>query len=685
MMNLESVELKSNIGSLRGIGPKKEKIFNESGINTIEDFIYFFPRSYQDRREITKIKDLKPGADSLIVAKVLTKKAPNNFRKNSPLSLLVSDDSGAIEIVFFNGRFLSKLFDLNIEYSFFGRISENYARFQMIHPEFSKAGSPEDIRGIIPIYPRIPGISQKEIRRMQKELSHLYSEVDDWIPEDLAAENRLADMEFALKNMHFPTDGKKVLAAKFRMVFSELLVLETGLQYMRKGEQRINEGISFDCSNSEEFIRGLDFDLTEGQKEAWEKIRNDLEGRQRMNRLLQGDVGSGKTVVAELAMYAACNSGYQSVIMAPTEILAKQHLETFTRDFDSYGIKPKLLISSMDRKEKKEVIEGLADGSVSMLIATHAVLQENVRFKKLGLVITDEQHRFGVNQRRKLYEKGEGVNVLVMTATPIPRTLAVILYGDLDSSQIRTMPKGRKPVKTTLSHKEDRNKVYTFAAEKIKEGRQVYVVAPLIDDSESIEAVSATKLFDELKAKFSDSKVELIHGAMKQESKDMVMQDFSEGLIDVLVSTVVIEVGINVPNATVMIIENSERFGLAQLHQLRGRVGRGSEESFCFLISDSENDIAIKRGEIMCSTNDGFEIAEKDLELRGPGELFGTKQHGIPELLLSDLVKHIDVLEKAQQAAKQLLDRDPGLDMPENSGVRERVKSMFGEDLSLSL
>lgn len=680
------IELSSPIGSIRGIGPKKEKIFNEHGLTTIEDLIYFFPRAYQDRREITEIKNLKPGAEALVVAKVLSKKSPTGFyRKNSPLSLLVGDDSGAIEIVFFNGRFLSKLFEINTEYTFYGKVSQNFARLQMIHPEFSKAGAPDDIRGIIPIYPKIPGISQKEIRRIEQELSLLYDEVPDWIPADLTEEYRLADIKYSLTNLHFPTDGRKVLAAKFRMVFSELLVMETGLQYIRRGEEDVKESISFSPDAGDEFMKGLGFELTEDQLKAWEKIKEDLRSPKRMNRLLQGDVGSGKTVIAEMAMYAAYKAGYQSVIMAPTEILAKQHLETFTKDFEKYGVTPRLLISSMPAKEKKEVLSGLEDGSIGLLIATHAVIQERVKFRNLGLVITDEQHRFGVNQRRKLSEKGEGTNVLVMTATPIPRTLAVILYGDLDSSQIRTMPKGRKPVKTSHTNKEGRAEVYSFAKERIKEGRQVYVVAPLIDDSENVDALSAKKLFEELSQKFSGYRVELIHGAMKQEEKDEVMEAFSSGKVDVLVSTVVIEVGINVPNATVMIIENAERFGLAQLHQLRGRVGRGSEESYCFLISDSENDVAIKRQEIMCSTNDGFEIAEEDMELRGPGEIFGTKQHGIPELILSDLVKHIDVLEKAQKAAKEILDRDPGLQDEEHQGLRHRVEKTFGEELSLLL
>ena len=680
------LELFSSIGSRRGIGPNKEKIFNAQGLMTVEDLINYFPRSYQDRRLITRISDLKPGEEALITAKVLTKKAPTNYyRKNSPLSLLVGDDTGAIEVVFFNGRFLSKLFDQNVEYTFYGKVSQNYARFQMIHPEFSRTGAPDDIRGIIPIYPKINGVSQKEIRRIEQELSPLYDDIPEWIPGKVVKDYRLADIKFALSNLHFPTDGKKVLAAKFRMVFSELLVMETGLQFMRKGEQDIRDAIVISGDGGDSLMKDLPFELTEDQLKAWKSIRDDLESSKRMNRLLQGDVGSGKTVIAEMAMLSSVRSGYQSVIMAPTEILAKQHLETFSRDFKKYGITPKLLISSMPAKEKKEILQGLKDGSVEILIATHAVLQENVKFDKLGLVVTDEQHRFGVNQRRKLSEKGEGVNVLVMTATPIPRTLAVILYGDLDSSQIRSMPKGRKPVKTTHTSSEGRERVYEFARGKIKEGRQIYVVAPLIDDSDSIDAHSAKKLFEELQSKFKGFRVQLVHGAMKQDEKDLVMQDFSEGLVDVLVSTVVIEVGINVPNASVMIIENAERFGLAQLHQLRGRVGRGSEESFCFLISDSDSEVAVKRQEIMCSTNDGFEIAERDMELRGPGEIFGTKQHGIPELILSDLVKHIDVLEKAQIAAKEILESDPALKDEENRALRAKVENTFGEDLSLLL
>ena len=682
---MNMIDPREPISTLKGVGPKKQTILNDFGIHTVEDFLYLFPRKYQDRRNVTKIKDVSFGEHALVTARVLVKKTPNFYRKNSPLSLMVEDETGTMEVVFFNGRFLSNLFNQGMEYSFYGKVTENFGRPQMIHPEFSKSGGKDDIRGIIPVYPNIQGFSQKEIRRIQGELRESYPALEEWLPKKTMEEYRLADLIFSMSNLHFPTEGRNVLAAKYRMVFSEFLIMETGLMAMKRGEGGVKEAISFSCEWGDRFASNLAFDLTSGQRDAWERIKSDLEGSHRMNRLLQGDVGSGKTVVAEMAMLSCAKSGYQSVIMAPTEVLAKQHLETFGRDMAPYGIEPKLLISSMDPKEKRKTIEGLASGEHEMLIATHAVLQDNIKFKNLGLVITDEQHRFGVNQRKKLSDKGEGANVLVMTATPIPRTLAVILYGDMDTSQIRTMPEGRKPVQTIALGKEDRASAYNFARNQLREGRQIYVVAPLIEDSESIDALSATGLYNELKETFGGYKVALVHGAMKQDEKDEIMEAFSKGDIHVLVSTVVIEVGINVPNATVMIIENSERFGLAQLHQLRGRVGRGSHESYCYLLSDNDSEIALKRREIMCKTNDGFEIAEEDMALRGPGEIFGVRQHGAMQPMLSDMVKHIDVLENAQNAAKDILDVDPRLEMPENQKLKDRVTKMFGEELDLLL
>ncbi len=680
------MELKDKITTLKGIGPKKAEFLSKYGLENLEDFLYFFPRKYEDRRTETKIVGLEPGKDALFAGTVISKKYSGNpYKKNTPLTLLVSDDTGVIQVIFFQGRYIEKLFRINESYSFYGRITSNYDRLQCVHPEFHKEGDSADVRGILPVYPVIAGISQNEVRKIQLQLKGLYPKLKEWLPEPVVEKYRLAGPAYAIENIHFPTDGRQVLSSKYRLIFDELLTLETGLFYIKNDMGRYRDGISIPTDTTEAFISGLPFQLTEGQLEAWKDISRDLESEKAMSRLVQGDVGSGKTVVAEMAMYAAARAGYQSVMMAPTEILAKQHGTSLKADFAPFGINVGLLYSSMKAAEKREVLAKLESGEIDILVGTHAVIQPDVTFHNLGLVITDEQHRFGVNQRRLLTQKGANPNVLVMTATPIPRTLAVILYGDLDISQIRTMPEGRKPIKTTLSDLEHRQGVYDFVKEQLYEGRQAYVVAPLIEESEKVDAKSAEELYEELKEKLKPFAVALIHGAMKQDEKDHVMTSFAAGEIQVLVSTVVIEVGINVPNATVMVIENSERFGLAQLHQLRGRVGRGSRQSYCFLISQSESEVAKERNGIMCRTNDGFEIAEADLKLRGPGEIFGTRQHGLPELHISDLVRHGDVLEKAKDAAKEILSEDPELESAAYATLKKRIKKMFGEEIKLEL
>ena len=680
------MNLNDSVSSLKGIGPKKAEIFSKNNIYILEDLLNLFPRKYEDRRQESRIADLRPGGESLISGRVLSRRYSGNpYKKNTPLTLLVSDETGTIEILFFQGRYIANLFNVNQEYSFYGRVSENFDRKQMIHPEFYRKGDPNDIRGIIPVYPQIGGISQNELRKMQLQLKELYGQVEEWLPEEIVSQNRLASPSYAIENIHFPKDGKQVLESKFRLVFDELLTLETGLFYIKNEVRKDAGGIVIDGSCTDEFVRDLPFALTEGQKSVWEDIKRDLSTEKVMNRLVQGDVGSGKTVVAEIAMFAAAKNGYQSVMMAPTEILAKQHWNTLSADFEKYGISVGLLCSSMKASEKRETLRRLADGEIQILAGTHAVVQPDVKFKNLGMVITDEQHRFGVNQRSLLTKKGENPNILVMTATPIPRTLAVIIYGDLDISQIRTMPRGRRPIKTVQADMESRNRVYDFVKKQLQEKKQAYVVAPLIEESEKIDAKSAEELQKELSHKLRGYRVALLHGAMKQEEKDFIMGEFSDGNIDVLVSTVVIEVGINVPNAAVMVIENCERFGLAQLHQLRGRVGRSSGQSYCFLICHNETDVAKERNKNLCESNDGFEIAEADLKLRGPGELFGTRQHGLPEMHISDLVRHGDVLEKAKNTAKSIIDRDPNLTDQKFQKLKSRIRKMFGEDIKLEL
>lgn len=679
------MQINDSISVLKGVGPKKVEIFHDIGIKTIEDLALYFPKSYEDRRTVTPISELKAGSDFLIQARLVNKRmGANRFNKKTPLVLNVSDDSGMLEVVFFNGYFLNKLFDIGKEYVFYGRVTENLDRLQIVHPEFTIAGSNDDVREIIPVYSLRQGLSQKEMRRMQRDIKVVYSSIKEWIPEDIVEKNKLASLDFAISNMHFPSNAKKVLQSRYRLVFDELFTLETGLMYMKSDDIDVT-GISIDVSKGDEFISKLPFELTSGQRESWNEIKDDLQKPKKMNRLLQGDVGSGKTIIAEAAMLSAAASGFQSVIMAPTELLARQHFDTFVKDLSDHEISPVILISYMKASDKRMAMESISSGKAKVIIATHAVLEENIVFKNLGLVITDEQHRFGVNQRRKLSGKGEGVNILVMTATPIPRTIAAILYGDLDISQIRTMPKGRKGIHTYKCSQGERNRVFNFVEKEMKEGRQAYVVAPLIEDSESIDAKSANAIFDELQDRFDDFNIKLVHGAMKSADKDKIMQDFASGKVNLLVSTTVIEVGINVPNASVMVIENAERFGLAQLHQLRGRVGRGSDDAYCFLMCYTDSELANARMDIMTGSMSGFDIAEEDLKLRGPGEIFGTRQHGLPQLKISDLLMHRDVLEAAMNSARELIERDSKLEKPESVMVKQKVKKMFGSDISIDL
>lgn len=680
------MDLKDEITTLKGIGPKKGQLLSEHGIDTIEDLIEWFPRRYEDRRRDTSIGDVKQGKDYLVCGKVISRRQSGNpYNKRSPLSLLVSDETGMIEIVFFNGRYLSGAFNVNSRYSFYGRVSENMGRMQMIHPEFHKYGEKDDIRGIIPVYPAIEGISQNEMRKLQAQVSPAIANVKEWLPESIVTEYKLADPVFALRNIHFPKESRYVLMSRFRLVFDELLTLETGLIYVKNGNALNKKGIEIKTDRAEEFISNIGFQLTSGQERVWDQVAGDLESAGVMNRLIQGDVGSGKTAIAEIAMYVTVCSGYQAVMMAPTEILAKQHYVTLTEAFKAYKLNIGLLCGSMKPAEKEAVLDKLQAGEIDILVGTHAIIQPGVKFHRLALVITDEQHRFGVEQRHRLSEKGNDPNIMVMTATPIPRTLAVILYGELDISVIDTMPVGRKPIKTIAAHQEDRGLVYDKVRKELEKGKQAYVVAPLIDESEKIDAKSASELFAELQKLFKTYKVGLIHGGLPQEQKDAAMDSFVRGDIDVLVSTVVIEIGINVQNATVMVIENCERFGLAQLHQLRGRVGRGQDQSYCYLILNNDTDIATERVKIMCESTDGFQIAEEDLRLRGPGEIFGTRQHGLPEMRISDIVRHADVLEKAKNAANSLLAADPDLRSTDNAELRNRIEKMFGGDIRLEI
>ena len=679
------MDLRESVTSLKGVGPKKAEALKKLGISTMEDLVFFLPRSYEDRRNRVDISDAAEDQNSVVTGEV---KLVVNDRyrggRKQMLRLLVEDGTGSMEVVFFNAKYLQHSFRTGRKYTFFGKVTRNFGKMQMIHPEFSDADGMED--GILPVYPLTKGISQREMRTWQKSLKRAYSMAEDILSSEAVERNRLCSLSYALENVHFPQEKQKLLEAKYRLIFDELLILQTGLFMARQNVTDGRNGIAFSPeADTGRYIESLPYPLTGAQQRCVEEIERDLESSTAMNRLVQGDVGCGKTAVAEIAMYKAVKSGYQAVLMAPTEILAAQHFDGISRAFEAHGIRTAFLTGSLKAAQKREVLEQIATGEAQVIIGTHAVIQPDVEFSRLGLVITDEQHRFGVRQRVKLREKGENPNVLVMTATPIPRTLSVILYGDLDVSIIDELPPGRQQTVTRCLKSEKRGECYDFVEQQLKQGRQAYVVTPLIEESETLDAKSAEQVAAELEKRFRGYSVELIHGVMSQDEKDRIMESFSRGETDVLVATVVIEVGINVPNATVIVIENSERFGLAQLHQLRGRVGRGSHRSYCFLILDGGSEIAEKRGQIMEASSDGFFIAEEDLKLRGPGEIFGTRQHGLPDLAITDLSKHMKILEQAKEEAKAMLADDPALDAPEHSAFRRRITKLFGEDLTLDL
>lgn len=668
------ISYNDSIASLPGVGPKKTLLFEKMGIKTIEDLLNYYPIAYQDRRVPKPIDQALENENILIRGRVISVAGnlPGKGRRQV-LRLTVDDNTGKMEVVFFNAFYLKKSIKKDGEYCFYGHVTKNGSRLQMVQPEFVEAE--KHIPKILPVYSCVRGISQNEMRKHISALTEM--ELPEFLPDQLVEERRLCPVSYMTKNIHFPEDRGHLKVARYRRVYEDLFLLQLGMEMMRGKE---SQGIVMEA-DYQPFISQFPFEFTQAQKKAVSDIMENMESGKAMNRLLQGDVGSGKTAVAATALYKACKSGYQAAFMAPTEILAKQHFDGLKDNFKRAGLKTVLLSGGLKAKEKRETLELIKSGEANIVIGTHALIQKGVEYKNLGLVVTDEQHRFGVNQRVLLSEKGQNPHILVMTATPIPRTLAVILYGDLDVSVIDQLPAGRKEIVTKEISVKQRKGLYEEILLQIKDGRQAYVVAPLIEDSEILDnVVSVESLYEELLEMFYDEdiKIDMIHGAMKQEEKDEKMLKFKDRETDILVATVVIEVGINVPNATVMVIENSERFGLSQLHQLRGRVGRGEHQSYCYLINKSKGDIAKKRMEIMCQSTDGFYISEKDMELRGPGEVFGTRQHGIPDDKLLSAVKHMDILEIAKKDAKNYVNSC-------NDDLQYRVEKMFGEHLMFNL
>lgn len=647
---------------LKGVGEKRAALFAKKDLYTVGDLLYFFPRSHEDRSEIKKIGDCIDDETVCVLAQVYTAPLTRYVRKNMSItSMLVFDETGMMNMVWYNNKYIKNNFNQGEKFYFYGKVSHSkQGRLQMTTPTYEKEGIERFMGKIIPLYPLTQNLSQKVVQSAMELALTEAGQLEEYIPAHLREQYKLAEINFAMRNIHFPTDFESYSIARERFVFEELLVLQLALS-ARKDKNAVRDGYVFeDLKCIRDFTATLPFEPTNAQKRTINEICRDCRSGKQMNRLVQGDVGSGKTAVAAAAIYMAVKNGCQAAMMAPTEILAGQHMDSLSEMFKEHGIKTVLLTGSMRAKEKREVLAMIASGEAQVVVGTHAIIQDNVEFKKLGFVVADEQHRFGVEQRAKLMAKGKDPHMLIMSATPIPRTLALILYGDLDISIIDELPPGRKPVKTYSVGENMRKRVYDFIHKNITDGMQAYVVCPLVAETENSDLKNAEELAERLAQSYPDINVGLMHGKMKAKDKDSVMEEFVSGKVQLLVATTVIEVGVNVPNANIMAIENAERFGLSQLHQLRGRVGRGGEQAHCILITDAANDITKKRMETMCISNDGFYISEQDLRLRGPGDFFGTRQHGLPDMKIANLFDDRDILKRSQEAAKQLLDE--GLD-----------------------
>ena len=680
------LDLNKDVKYVKTVGPNRVKLLNKLNIYTLKDLITYFPRDYEDRSKPKNLCECVDGEEVLIEAMATDRINEMHKGKMTISRLVVKDQTGTCFITWFNQGYLRDKFQAGRMYRFFGKISNRNGRLEMNSPVYDEIDKSKNTGRIIPIYPLTYELKQNTLRKiMENGLAEVKGMLPETLPEYIMKENNLWDINNTIERIHFPVELSDFNKARERLVFEELLTMQLALLKLKNNHEQNTNGIQFDKNvKMSDVINELPFKLTKAQLRVLDEIDTDMESNKSMNRLLQGDVGSGKTVVAMIAAYKAVKSGYQAAIMAPTAILASQHLESFKGILDKFGIRCELLISSITKKKKEEILHKLQEGEIDILIGTHAILEENVVFKKLGLVVTDEQHRFGVKQRGKIAAKGERPDVIAMSATPIPRTLALILYGDLDISIIDELPPNRKKIETYAVRKNMEERVNAFIRKQINEGRQAYIVCPLVEENEEMDLKSVIELAEKYKKEiFREYKVEYLHGKMKAKEKDEIMQRFKDGEIKILIATTVIEVGVNVPNASIMVVENAERFGLAQLHQLRGRVGRGEYQSYCILKYEGNGETVRQRMKVMCDTNDGFIISEKDLELRGSGDFFGTEQHGLPEFKIANLFEDIGILKKAQKIAINIMEDDPLLEKEKNKKLNELVKDKFGSRIEM--
>ena len=668
------------IESIKGVGDKVGEKLRKLGIETIADMLMHYPKEYEDRRKINLLEECELEVSQNILVTVCSK--PQVMKKGSKIlvSFRVKDSTSSIMVTYFGQPYLKNQFELGGKYILYGKIKHKYGQLEMDSPEYQRVRNEDELRTvakITPIYPSTKGLSQKVIRTLiQKSIEEAVEDVKETLPEYIIEQYSLMSKKDAIRNIHFPAQPEMFIAARKRLVFEELFLLQLSLYQLKADFATKLIGMSHKITPQlKEFMETLPFELTNAQKRVMREITSDLKSNYAMNRLVQGDVGSGKTVIAAISLFMAVKDGFQGVLMAPTEVLALQHYE-FLRDImEPFGVRVAALTGSTTAKQKRELLDGLYREEIKVVVGTHALIEDNVIIPKLGLVITDEQHRFGVRQRLKLSQKGMIPDVMVMTATPIPRTLALILYGDMDISIIDELPPGRYPIKTNAVDSAYHPRIYRFIMKQIQENRQCYIICPMVEENEKLsELKNVVDYTDELSRELVGVPIEYLHGKMKSREKNEIMSKFARGETKVLISTTVIEVGVNVPNASLIVIENAERFGLAQLHQLRGRVGRGKHQSFCILVSDSKNKVTKKRLKIMEESTDGFVIAETDLKLRGPGEFFGTKQHGLPEMKIANLYTDAKVLSEVQKCVKKMLSLDPNLEKIEHVEILDDIK-----------
>lgn len=676
-----------NIRNLKGIGEKSEKLFHKLNIHTVGDLVRFYPRSYDIYEKPIPISEIIEGEVATVTGTIYGKVQINNAKNLQITTIHIKDLTGVIKATWFRMPFLKNILGRGGVVTLRGRIVERRGELCMEQPELffpsAKYNDKEDT--MQPIYPLTSGLTNNMMMKAVKQVLENLDLKREFLPNSIRLEYQLAEYNFAVKQIHFPQDKESFFKARERLVFEEFLIFILALRQMKETNEKTMNTFTFPKTDMVETVfQNLPYELTNAQKKVWKEIQADLRGERVMSRLVQGDVGSGKTIVALLGLILAGNNGYQGAMMAPTEVLAKQHYASIMELFDKYEIplKVELLTGSMTVKEKKEAYERIATGEADIIVGTHALIQDKVTYQNLAFVVTDEQHRFGVKQREKLAAKGQSPHILVMSATPIPRTLAIILYGDLDISVIDELPANRLPIKNCVVDTGYRNTAYIFIKKQVEEGRQCYVICPMVEESEFLEAENVIDYAGMLQSKLGKTiKVGHLHGKMKQAEKDEIMEKFSKNELQVLVSTTVIEVGINVPNATVMMVENAERFGLAQLHQLRGRVGRGEYQSYCIFMSGSKTKETKERLSILNRSNDGFFIASEDLKLRGPGDLFGIRQSGVLDFKLADIFQDAKILQRANEAAVQLMKRDPHLELEENQNLKNYLQFYIKEGM----